>query len=151
MNDLAHPTVRESRPAKLSDFRERVLLLSLLRKDVASNGPAWLPIVLVLGAISAVAYADHLVVSISLIYLYILPLAVGAIFLRKEVSYSLIVICILLHDSYSQRPIHPALRIFDNLSALLCFAFVVYFIQRYMEQMEPLARTAQRLRDDLLE
>jgi serine phosphatase RsbU (regulator of sigma subunit) len=136
--------------AKLRDFRERVLLLSLLRKDVASNGPAWLPLVLVLGAISAVGYADHLVVSISLVYLYILPLAVGAIFLRKEVSYSLIVICILLHDSYSQRSIHPALRIFDNLSAMLCFAFIVYFIQRYMEQREVLAKTVQQQRDDLL-
>jgi len=150
MNDLVHPAVRVSRPAELRGLRKRVLLLSLLRKDVASNGPAWLPLALVLGAIGAVAYADHLVVSISLVYLYILPLAVGTIFLRKEVSYSLIVICILLHDSYSQRPIHPALRIFDNLSALLCFAFVVYFIQRYIDQREALARTVQRQRDDLL-
>src|SRR5258708_9514541 len=150
MNDLVHPAVRESRPAELRGLRKRVLLLSLLRKDVASNGPAWLPLALVLGAIGAVAYADHLVVSISLVYLYILPLAVGTIFLRKEVSYSLIVICILLHDSYSQRPIHPALRIFGNPSALLCFAFVVYFIQRYIDQREALARTVQRQRDDLL-
>jgi sigma-B regulation protein RsbU (phosphoserine phosphatase) len=143
-------TTRALMGAKLRDFRKRVLLPSLLRKDVASNGPAWLPFVLVLGAISAVAYADHLVVSISLVYLYILPLAVGAIFLRKEVSYSLIVICILLHDSYSRRSIHPALRIFDNLSAMFCFAFVVYFIQRYIEQREALAKTVQKQRDDLL-
>jgi sigma-B regulation protein RsbU (phosphoserine phosphatase) len=138
-------------PAKLRDFRERILLLSLLRKDVASNGPAWLPLVLVLGAIGAVAYADHLVVSISLVYLYIFPLAVGAIFLRAQVSYSLIVICILLHDSYSQRAIHPALRIFDNLAAMLCFAFIVYVIQRYMEQREALLKTVQKQRDDLLQ
>ena len=143
-------TTRALMGAKLRDFRKRVLLPSLLRKDVASNGPAWLPLVLVLGALSAVAYADHIVVSISLVYLYILPLAVGAIFLRKEVSYSLIVICILLHDSYSQRSIHPALRIFDNLSAMLCFAFVVYCIQRYIEQREVLAKTVQQQRDDLL-
>jgi sigma-B regulation protein RsbU (phosphoserine phosphatase) len=124
---------------------------SLLRKDVALNGAAWLPLALVLGAISAVAYADHLVVSISLVYLYILPLAVGAIFLRKEVSYSLIVTCILLHDSYSQRSIHPALRIFDNLSAMVCFAFVVYFIERYIQQREALAKTVQEQRDGLLQ
>jgi len=134
----------------VSDLRERVRLPSLLRKNVASSGPAWLPLVLVLGAIGAVAYADHFVVSLSLVYLYILPLAVGAIFLRKEVSYSLIAICILLHDSYSQRPIHPAIRILDNLSAMLCFAFVVYAIQRYMEQREALAKTVQQQRDDLL-
>src|SRR5712664_406780 len=144
-------TTRPLTPAKLGDFRERAPLQSLLRKDVASNGPAWLPLVLVLGAISAVGYADHLDASISLVYLYTLPLAVGAIFLRKGVSYSLIVICILLHDSYSQRTIHPALRIFDNLSAMLCFAFVVYFIQRCIEQREALAKTVQQQRDDLLQ
>src|SRR5947209_16972836 len=128
MNELVHSAIRESKPAVLRGLHEGVPLLSFLRKDVALSGPAWLPLSLVLGAISAVAYADHLVVSISLVYLYILPLAVGAIFLRQEVSYSLIVICILIHDSYSRRPIHPALRIFDNLSAILFFAFVVYFI-----------------------
>src|SRR6267378_1157085 len=150
MNDLAHPTVRESRPAELRGLRERVLLASLLRKDVALNGPAWLPLALVLGAIGAVAYADHLVVSVSLVYLYILPLGVGAIFLRKEISYSLIVVCILFHDYYSPRPINPGLRIFHNLSAMLCFAFVVYVIQRYIEQREALAKTVQKQRDDLL-
>src|SRR5712664_3044269 len=144
-------TTRALMPGKLSDFRERVLLLSLLRKDVASNGPAWLPLVLVLGAISAVAYADHLVVSISLVYLYILPLGVAAIFLRRGISYGLIAICVLFHDYFSPRTIHPALRIFDNLSAMLCFAFVVYFIQRYIEQREALAKTVQQQRDDLLQ
>src|SRR5712664_3386700 len=143
-------TTRPLTPAKLGDFRERAPLQSLLRKDVASNGPAWLPLVLVLGAISAVAYADHLVVSISLIYLYILPLAVGAIFLRKKVSYGLIVVCVLFHDYYSPRVINPGLRIFHNLSAMLCFAFVVYVIQRYMEQREALATTVRQQRDDLL-
>ena len=150
MNDLVHFAVGESKPAESHGLRKWVPLVSFLRKDVASKGPAWPPLLLVLGAISAVAYADHLVVSISLVYLYILPLAVGAIFLRKEVSYSLIVICIVLHDSYSQRPIHPALRVFHNLSAMLCFAFVVYFIQRYMEQKEALDKKVQQQRDDLL-
>ena len=138
-------------PAKLGDSRERALLLSLLRKDVASNGPAWLPLVLVLGAISAVAYADHLVVSISLVYLYILPLGVAAIFLRRGISYGLIAICVLFHDYFSPRTLNPGLRIFHNISAMLCFAFVVYFIQRYIEQREALAKTVQQQRDDLLQ
>src|SRR5437879_4323919 len=137
-------------PAKLRDFHESALLRSLLRKDVALNGPAWLPLALVLGALSAVAYADHLVASISLVYLYILPLAVGAIFLRKKVSYGIIVVCVLFHDYYSPRVINPGLRIFHNLSAMLCFAFVVYVIQRYMEQREALAKTVQQQRDDLV-
>jgi sigma-B regulation protein RsbU (phosphoserine phosphatase) len=125
-------------------------LLGLLRNDVATSGPAWLPLVLVLGAMAAVAYTDHLVVSISLVYLYILPVAVGAIFLRKQVSYILIVICVLFHDYDSPRTLNPGLRIFHNLSAILCFAFVVYVIQRYMEQREALAKTVQRQRDELL-
>src|SRR5713226_3290950 len=151
MNDLVHPAIRVSRPAELRGLHERVPLLSLLRRDVALNGPSWLPLALVLGAVSAVAYADHVVISISLVYLYILPLAVGAIFLRKTVSYSLIVVCVLFHAYYSPRRINPGLRIFHNLSAMLCFSFVVYFIQRYIEQREALAKTIQRQRDDLLQ
>jgi serine phosphatase RsbU (regulator of sigma subunit) len=146
----ATTTTRPLMTARLRDFREKILLLSLLRKDVASNGPAWLPFVLILGAIGAVAYADHLVVSISLVYLYILPLAVGAIFLRKKVSYILIIICVLFHDYDSPRTLNLGLRIFHNLSAMLCFAFVVYVIQWYMQQREALAKTVQRQRDDLL-
>src|SRR6266404_1427046 len=150
MNDVAHPAVRESEPVELRGFRERIPFLSLLRKDVASNGPAWLPLVLVLGAIGAVAYADHLVLSISLVYLYIFPLGVGAIFLQRELSYSLIAVCILFHDFFSPRNIGPGLRIFHNLSAMLCFAFVVYVIQRYIDQREALATAVQQQRDDLL-
>jgi phosphoserine phosphatase RsbU/P len=150
MNELVHSVIRESKPAVLLGLHERVPSLSVLRKEVALSGPAWLPLSLVLGAVSAVAYADHLVVSISLVYLYLLPLVLGAIFLRKEISYSLIVVCVLFHDYYSPRGLNQGLRIFHNLSAMLCFAFVVYVIQRYMEQREALAKTIQRQRDDLL-
>ena len=150
MSDLVQNPLQASASAGLREFRQRIRNLPLLRKDVASNGEAWLPLVMVLGAIGAVAYADHRVISVSLVYLYILPLAVGAIFLRREISYSLIVICILLHDYYSPRPINPEMRIFHNLSAMLCFAFVVYVIQRYIEQREALAKTVQQQRDDLL-
>jgi len=150
MSDLVQNPLQASASAGLREFRQRIRNLPLLRKDVASNGEAWLPLVMVLGAIGGVAYADHRVISVSLVYLYILPLAVGAIFLRREISYSLIVICILLHDYYSPRPINPEMRIFHNLSAMLCFAFVVYVIQRYIEQREALAKTVQQQRDDLL-
>jgi sigma-B regulation protein RsbU (phosphoserine phosphatase) len=136
--------------ANLSDVRQTVPLLAPLRKDVASIGPKWLPVALVLGAIAAVAYVDHRVVSTSLVYLYTFPLGISAILLRKEVTYSLIPLCILLHDYWSPRIIHLPLRIFDNLFALLCFAFVVYVIQRYIEERESLAETIQRQRDDLL-
>src|SRR3984893_2918373 len=90
--DPLGPAVRKLTPARSGHQRKPVVLLPLLRKDVAISGSVWLPLVLVLGALAAVAYADHLVVSISLVYLYILPLAVGAIFLCKELSYILVVI-----------------------------------------------------------
>jgi len=150
MNDLVQPTVRESMLEGLRGLREKAPSLSLLRKDVASNGSSWLPLGLVLGAIGAVAYADHHVVSVSLVYLYILPVGLGAIFLRRVVSYSLIAVCVLLHDYYSPRNIIVGMRIFHNLSAMLCFAFVVYVIRRYIEQREALAKTVQQQRDDLL-
>jgi serine phosphatase RsbU (regulator of sigma subunit) len=140
----------ESPPAAGFSQRERFGTPPLVRKDVASNGRAWLPLLLVFGAIGAVAYADHRVISVSLTYLYIFPLAVGAIFLRREISYSLIVMCVLLHDYFSPRPVNPPMRLFHNLSAMLCFAFLVYIIQRYVEQRETLANTVQRQRDDLL-
>ena len=143
-------TIVQLIPAKLRDKRKTVGFLPVLRKDVASNGPAWLPLVLVLSSFGAVAYADHLVVSVSLVYLYVLPLAVGAIFLRKEISYSLIAACILFHDYYSPRNLHVGLRIFHNLSAAFCFAFVIYIIQRYIEQREALSKTVQKQRDELL-
>jgi len=133
---------------KLNDPGGSVHLLPLLRKDVASNGPAWLPLVLVLGAMAAVAYADHRVGSISLLYLYILPLGVGAMFLRREISSSLIAVCILFPLLDSPRNINLGLRIFHNFSAMLCFIFVVYFIQRYVEQREVLAKTVERQRDN---
>jgi phosphoserine phosphatase RsbU/P len=146
MTTTTSPLIR----AKLGNERKTSELTAVLRKDVALSGPAWLPLALVSGSFAAVAYADHLIVSISLVYLYLLPLAVGAIFLRKVISYSLIAVCILFHDYYSPRILHPGLRIFHNLSAAFCFAFIVYIIQRYIQQREALSKTVQKQRDELL-
>src|SRR5258708_10420711 len=150
MSDLAKNPLQDAPPAGLGESGQRIRFLALLRKEVASNGEAWLPFVMVVGAIAAVDYADHRVTSISLVYLYMLPFAVGAIFLRRAISYSLIVVCMLLHDYYSPRPIHLEVRVFHQLSAMLCFAFVVYVIRRYIEEREALAKTVQQQRDDLL-
>ena len=154
MSDLVHPALPESRRRELRALRESSASLSLLRKDGTSKRPAWLPFVLVLAAIVAVAYADHMVVSLSLAYLYTLPLTVGAIFLRKELSYGLIVACIAFHYLFhyfdSRRNIHLGLRIFHDLSALLCLVFVVYVIQRYIERQESLVKTIEQQRDSLL-
>src|SRR6266436_276113 len=154
MSDPVHPVLRESRRVELRGSGERIPLLSLLPKDLASNGPAWLPVALALVAIAGVTYADHLVVSLSLVYLYTLPLTVCAVFLRKDISSGLIVACIAFHYLFhyfdSPRKSHLGLRIFHDLSALLCLTFVVYVIQRYIERQESLVKIVERQRDSLL-
>ncbi len=136
--------------SKLRDVHGSILLRPLLRKDLASHRPAWLPLVLVLAAMGVVAYANHLIVVPSLISLYILPLTIAAILLRKEISYGLIVACILFQHFDSPREIPLGLRLFHELSALLCFTFVVYVIQSYSKQQKSLVKTVERQRDGLL-
>jgi len=147
---LARPGVRELTLRRSRPLLERTLLSHLLRRELASSGPGWLPLVFVVGAIAAVAYADDLVGSVSLGYVYVLPVAVGAIFLRKTVSYGLIGIFMLLHDYYGRSHIDPRLRMFHNLTEVICFAFVVFVIRRYVEQREALGKTVQQQRYDLV-
>ena len=125
-------------------------LLSLLREDVAPGGRKWLPFALVLGSIAIVAYADHIATSVSLGYLYILPLGISAMFLRSKISYGLIAACLFLHDLF--RPAYFSLpgRIAHNFAGLVGFTFVVYVIQRYVKQRELLAKAVRQQRDDLL-
>src|SRR5208283_4012379 len=113
---------------------------SLLRGEVAVFGPQWLPMVLVFGSIGAVAYADFIVKSISLGYLYILPLGISAMFLRSQISYGLIAVCVFLHDLFGVPYPSTVARVTHNFTALVGFTFVVYVIQRYVKQRELLDR-----------
>jgi sigma-B regulation protein RsbU (phosphoserine phosphatase) len=123
---------------------------SLLRRDVADDGSQWLPATLVLASIVAVAYADFIVSSVSLGYLYILPLGISAIFLRNQVSYALIAVCVFFHDLFG--PPYPTslARITHNFTAVVGFTFVVYVIQRYVRQREQLGKAVRQQRDQLL-
>jgi serine phosphatase RsbU (regulator of sigma subunit) len=124
---------------------------SLLRRDVAAGGPQWLPATLIFGSIAAVAYADFIVSSVSLGYLYILPLGISAMLLRSQISYALIAVCVFLHDSFGPPYPSPEARITHNLTAVIGFTFVVYVIQRYVKQREQLDRTVRQQRDQLLQ
>jgi serine phosphatase RsbU (regulator of sigma subunit) len=124
---------------------------SLLRGEVAAGGPQWLPVALVFGSIGAVAYADFIVTSISLGYLYILPLGISAMFLRSQISYGLIAVCVFLHDLFGPPYPNQEARITHNLTALVAFTFVVYVIQRYVKQRELLDKTVREQRDQLLQ
>jgi sigma-B regulation protein RsbU (phosphoserine phosphatase) len=123
---------------------------SPLQREMATFGPQWLPAVLVFGSIAAVAYADFIVTSISLGYLYILPLGIGAMFLHRWISYGLIAVCIFFHNLFG--PPYPSLeaRITHNLTALAGFTFVVYVIQRYVRQRELIDQAVRKQRDQLL-
>src|SRR5229473_1492848 len=124
---------------------------SLLRGEAAAGDPQWLPAVLVFGSIAAVAYADFIVTSISLGYLYILPLGISAMFLRGQISYGLIAVCVFLHDLFGPPYPGPEARITHNLTALAGFTFVVYVIQRYVKQRELLDKAVRTQRDQLLQ
>jgi len=124
---------------------------SLLRREVAAGGPQWLPAALIFGSIAAVAYADFIVSSVSLGYLYILPLGISAMFLRTQISYALIAVCVFLHDLFGPPYPSPEARFTHNLTAVVGFTFVVYVIQRYVKQREQLDRTVRQQRDQLLQ
>jgi serine phosphatase RsbU (regulator of sigma subunit) len=134
-------------PGTLTSLSSR----SLLRREVAAGGPQWLPAVLIFGSIAAVAYADSIVTSVSLGYLYILPLGISAMFLRTQISYALIAVCVFFHDLFGPPYPSPLARITHNLTAVVGFTFVVYVIQRYVRQREQLARTVRHQRDQLLQ
>jgi serine phosphatase RsbU (regulator of sigma subunit) len=124
---------------------------SLLRREVADGGSQWLPAVLIFGSIAAVAYADFIVSSVSLGYLYILPLGISAMFLRSQISYALIAVCVFFHDLFGPPYPSPLTRITHNFTAVVGFTFVVYVIQRYVKQKEQLDKTMRKQRDQLLQ
>jgi serine phosphatase RsbU (regulator of sigma subunit) len=124
---------------------------SLFRREVAAAGVQWLPAALIFGSIVAVAYADFIVSSVSLGYLYILPLGISAMLLRTQISYALVAVCVFLHDLFGPPYSSSAARIAHNLTAVVGFTFVVYVIQRYVRQREQLDRTVRQQRDQLLQ
>jgi len=129
-----------------------ILVSSIFRDYVTPGGRKWLPLASVLGSIAIVAYADYIATKVPLGYLYILPLGIGALFLRSEISYGLVAICLFLHDWF--RPVHVLsleARIAHNLTALAGFIAVVFAVQRYAMQRELLARAVRKQRDDLLD
>ena len=122
----------------------------MFAKGPSIDGTRWLPFALVAAAIACVAYADYLVKSISLGYLYILPLVVAAILLPRRISFTLTLICVFLHDLL--RPTYTGLqvRIADNLTALIGFGFAVAMTHNFATQRNRLSELTRRQRDDLL-
>ncbi len=99
--------------------------------------------------IAGVAYADFLVVSISLGYLYVLPLSLSALTQRLRVTLVLVGICVLLHDllgpyEHSGWPI-----LHRTLLTTAGFTTVAMFVWRLAEQRNKLIRIVRAQRDEL--
>jgi len=75
---------------------------TLFRDYVTPGGRRWLPLAFVLGSIAVVAYADYKVTTV-LWVLYILPLAIGAMFLRSQISYGLVAVCLFCTTCFARR------------------------------------------------
>ncbi len=99
--------------------------------------------------IAAVAYADSLVVTISLGYLYVLPLSLCALTQHRRISFTLVLICVALHDwlgpyEHSGWPI-----LYRSLLTFAGFATVVLFVGKLAEQRSQLIQTVRAQRDEL--
>ncbi|MBZ5665637.1 MAG: PP2C family protein-serine/threonine phosphatase [Acidobacteriia bacterium] len=117
--------------------------------SVHLRSQAW-SFLIVSSATVCVAYADYLVKSISLGYLYILPLSLSAILLSRGVSFALIGLCVFFHDLFG--PPYPSIqaRIAHNLTALVAFVFAVLLLQRFVAQRNSLFDLVRQQRDELV-
>lgn len=103
----------------------------------------------VFAGIAAVAYADHVVIAISLGYLYILPLALSAMVHRLRVSLSLAAFCVLLHDALGPFTEVGWMKAGRNLLTLVGFVGVVLFVSRLTAARRHLEEIVRKQRDEL--
>ena len=103
----------------------------------------------VLAGIAAVAYADKLVVTISLGYLYVLPLSLAALVFPLPVAMTLVAICVALHDWLGPFVHSGWQMLYRNLLTLFGFTTVVFFVHRLAEQSRGLTRQVRAQRDEL--
>jgi len=105
--------------------------------------------VAVLGGIAAVAYADWVVQTISLAYLYLLPLALSALVHRLRTSLGLALLCVFLHDSFGPFTDTGWMAIARNLLTLVGFVTAVLFVNHLQRQRVRLNEVVRHQRDEL--
>jgi serine phosphatase RsbU (regulator of sigma subunit) len=105
--------------------------------------------VVVVAGMSAVAYADKSVASVSLAPLYFLPLALSALLHPLRISFALSVVCLGLHDLLG--PVRDAgvPHITKDATTLLGYIFVVIVVNQLGTQRRRLAALAEKQRDEL--
>lgn len=103
----------------------------------------------VVAAIAAVAYADYVVLSISLGYLYVLPLALSAVIHRRRTSLALVVVCVALHDWFGPFEHAGGMHIWRNVLTAIAFATIVLVLNSMSGQRVALLEIVRSQRDAL--
>jgi len=105
--------------------------------------------VVVLAGVSAVAYADKSVASVSLAPLYFLPLALSALVHPLRISLALSIVCLVLHDLVGSVRDVGTEHLLKDAITLLGYVFVVVVVNQLGAQRRRLAELAERQRDEL--
>ncbi len=104
-----------------------------------------------LTAIAAVAYADSIVDTISLGYLYFLPLVLSAFVHRLRITIMLIPLCVILHDWLGPYEHAGWPLLVRNLLTLTGFSTVVWAVHRLVVHRQRLTEVVRLQRDELAE
>ncbi len=105
--------------------------------------------VVVVAGISAVAYADKSVASVSLAPLYFLPLALSALVHPLRISLALSIVCLVLHDLVDPMRNLGTQHLTRDATTLLGYVFVVAVVNQLGAQRRRLAELAEQQRDEL--
>jgi len=105
--------------------------------------------VVVLAGVSAVAYADKSVASVSIAPLYFLPLALSALVHPLRISLALSIVCLVLHDLVGPMRDLGTRYLTRDATTFLGYVFVVVVVSQLGAQRRRLAEVAERQRDEL--
>ena len=120
---------------------------TLFREDTGWSD-ALLSLTVFLG-LAVVAWSDHVVETISLGYLYLLPLALSALVHPLPVSLGLALLCVGLHDWFGPFGHGEWHHYIWSIGAGAGFVTEVLVVTWLGKQREALAATIRRQRDDL--
>jgi hypothetical protein len=118
----------------------------------ASRMEEYSEILLVLAAmagISAVAYADSLVNTISLGYLYVLPLSLSALTRYRRTTYFLVAACVVLHDWLGPYGHTEWQMLHRGVLTSIGFTVVVLFVGKLADQRRHLLKVVSAQRNEL--
>ncbi|HTY63928.1 MAG TPA: PP2C family protein-serine/threonine phosphatase [Acidobacteriota bacterium] len=99
--------------------------------------------------IAGVAYADYLVVSISLGYLYVLPLSLSALTQRLRVTLILVAICVVLHDLLGPYEHAGWPILYRNVLTTTGFTTVAVLVSKLAGQRSRLEKVVRAQRNEL--